>query len=382
MKKIQLLLLAACSFAALQTVAADPVEKEVKYSEITLENNFLTVSLLPDSMGRINRITVKKNGYDILFPRHALCTDFGSLLKRVKGNAFGSADTFIQRDLRSMDQKMSVEQPDKNSVIFTVKNYGGMPINMSRKISLPENSTAVKVESQIQWLGKDGSVLTPRWDFFLNGGDPLHSRRHLFIPLVKEKSPDGKGVKLQRWKQRTVVPSDNFLAVIIPPKDLTFALTVNKDDFGAGSKFYTLSSGYNRRWYWWMSFILPPEKMASGASRKYSFEAAVYPGLKNLQDICGDIAMYAYVTRNSTPWRLGVVMMPAHECHPEKITITLTPESGNPVSKDFTLPAMTPGKIHNITWTLSGVPAGKYRISGNISGKGDFDFAEPVIQIK
>ena len=382
MKNLKSLLFAGVSVLATGLAAGEPESQELKYRNLILENEFLSVSLLPESMGRIDQITVKKNHYNILYPRHSLCTDYGSLLKTVKGNAFGSADTFLQRDVRSIDQKMEVEQPDPQTVIFSVNNYGGMPITMTRKITLPENSTVIRTESKLQWHGKADSEITPRWDFFLNGGDPLPSRQNLFIPLVRLDGGDGKYDRLHRWKQRTVVPSDNFMAVIIPPQDLTFALIVDPDSLQQGSKFYTLSSGYNSRWYWWMAFMLPPQKMDPDTVREYSFELAVYPGLKNLHEICGDIAMYAYVTKHSQPWRLGVVMMAARPVAPCTVTLRMTPEDGKPLEKSFNLPQLSPGKLHNITWTLSGFPAGKYHISGNIPVRGDFSFPEPVIEMK
>lgn len=382
MKNLKVGLCSAIAVLAIGILAGEPETQELKYRKLTLENEFLSVSLLPESMGRIDQIKVKKNNYNILYPRHSLCTNYGSLLKTVKGNAFGSADTFLQRDLRSMDQKMNVEQPDGQTVVFSVKNYGGMPITMTRTVTLPEKSTVIHTESHFQWHGKAGSTITPRWDFFLNGGDPLPARRNLFIPLVRVSNADGRYDQLLRWKQRTVVPSDNFMAVIIPPQDLTFALIVDKDSLGAGSKFYTLSSGYNSKWYWWMAFMLPPQKMDPGQERKYAFDTAVYPGLKNIHEICGDIAMYAYVTKRSLPWRLGLVMMAARPVEACTIKLQLTPEGGKPFEKTFDLPQLSPGKMHNVTWTLTGFPAGKYHISGNIPGKGDFSLPEPVIEMK
>ena len=382
MKNFKRFVVTAALAVAFGAWAGEPETQEVKYQKLVLENEFLTVSLLPESMGRIDQITVKKNNYNILYPRHSLCTNYGSLLKTVKGNAFGSADTFLLRDLRSMDQKMNVEQPDTQTVIFSVKNYGGMPITMTRKITLPAGSTIIKTESQLQWHGKPNSEITPRWDFFLNGGDPLPSRSNLFIPLVRTARPGSRYDQLNRWKQRTVVPSDNFMAVIIPPQDLTFALIVDPDSMKQDSKFYTLSGGYNKKWYWWMAFMLPPQKMDPDEVRKYAFAAAVYPGLKNIQEICGDIAMYAYVTKRSLPWRLGVVMMAASPTQENTIQLKLSSEDGKFFEKTFTLPPLVPGKMHNVTWTLSGFPPGKYHISGNIPGKGDFLLPEPVIEIK
>ena len=382
MKNFKRFVVTAAVAVAFGAWAGEPETQEVKYQKLVLENEFLSVSLLPESMGRIDQITVKKNNYNILYPRHSLCTNYGSLLKTVKGNAFGSADTFLQRDLRSMDQKMNVEQPDTQTAIFSVKNYGGMPITMTRKITLPAGSTIIKTESQLQWHGKPNSEITPRWDFFLNGGDPLPSRSNLFIPLVRTARTGSQYDQLNRWKQRTVVPSDNFMAVIIPPQDLTFALIVDPDSMKQDSKFYTLSGGYNKKWYWWMAFMLPPQKMDPDEVRKYAFAAAVYPGLKNIQEICGDIAMYAYVTKRSLPWRLGVVMMAAAPTLANTIQLKLSSEDGKFFEKTFTLPPLVPGKLHNVTWTLSGFPPGKYHISGNIPGKGDFLLPEPVIEIK
>jgi len=382
MKNLKKLLCCAAAVITTSAVAGEPEIQEVKYQKLILQNEFLTVELLPESMGRIDQITLKKNNYNILYPRHSLCTNYGTLLKNVKGNAFGSADTFLQRDLRSMDQKMNVEQIDDNTVVFSVKNYGGMPITMTRTITLAPNSTLVKTESQFQWHGKGGSEITPRWDFFLNGGDPLPKRSNLFIPLVRLQSLDSKYDKLYRWKQRTVVPSDNFMAVIIPPQDLTFALIVDPDSLQQGSKFYALSGGYNKKWYWWMAFMLAPQKMDPESVRKYSFAAAVYPGLKNLHEICGDIGMYAYVTKRSQPWRLGLVMMAATPTEQCTIRLRMTSKDGKSFEKNFDLPQLSPGKMHNVTWTLSGFPAGKYHISGSIPGKGDFTLPEPVIDIK
>ena len=78
-------------------------EKVVEYRKVTLQNEFLSVDLLPDSMGRINQIRVLPSNYEILFPRHTVKNDFGSLVSRSKGNNFGSCDNFTYRDLRARE---------------------------------------------------------------------------------------------------------------------------------------------------------------------------------------------------------------------------------------------------------------------------------------
>lgn len=381
MKK-SLLLLSALSTLMITAGVQKPEVKSVEYKKIILKNQWLSVELLPESMGRIDRITYIPENYSILFPRHMVKTDHGTLLKNLKGNEFGSCDTFAHRDMRPRENKMSVEQPAENTVIFTAKNYGGEPINLTRKIVLAENGTKISVTSRLEWVGKDNTTVTPRWDFFLNGGDPLPKRRNMFIPLVRMKDKEGKYDSLVRWQQRLVTPSDNFLAVAIPPKKLSFALIVDPESFGTEGKFYTLSSGYNSRWYWWMAFILSPQKMSKGDVREYSFDAAVFPNFTDLKEICGDIAMRCYVTRSTNPWILGVVLSPASSTEAGEIQLALTSEDGKKFERTIKLPALTAGKQRNVSWTLSGVPAGKYRISGKISGKGEFSFPEPVIQIK
>ena len=380
--KRTLILLPVFSALLLAAGVQKPEVKSVEYKKITLKNQFLSVELLPESMGRIDRIIYVPGNYSILFPRHMVKTDHGTLLKNLRGNEFGSCDSFTHRDMRPRENKMSVEQPDERTVIFSAKNYGGEPVNLTRKIVLAENGTKISVTSRLEWTGKDNTSVAPRWDFFLNGGDPLPKRRNLFIPLVRLKDKDGKYDTLVRWQQRMVTPSDNFLAVAIPPEKLSFALIVDPDSFGKEGKFYTLSSGYNSRWYWWMAFILPPQKMSKGDVREYSFDAAVFPGFTDLKEICGDIAMRCYVTRSTKPWILGVVLAPSSACEAGDIRLVLTSEDGKKFEKTVKLPALIPGKQRNVSWSLSGVPAGRYRVSGEISGKGEFSFPEPVIQIK
>ncbi|MBE6375993.1 MAG: hypothetical protein E7050_05960 [Lentisphaerae bacterium] len=356
-------------------------EKVVEYRKVTLQNEFLSVDLLPDSMGRINQIRVLPSNYEILFPRHTVKNDFGSLVSRSKGNNFGSCDNFTYRDLRARENAMQMEQPDGRTVIFSAKNYGGEPVTLTRKITLTDSK--ITVTSKIQWHDRGAFTVTPRWDFFLNGGDPLPKRRGLFIPLVRMPDANGKYDRLVRWQQRTVVPSDNFLAVAIPPQKLSFALIPDPEDMGKEGKFYTLSSGYNSRWYWWMAFMLEPQKMAPGDCREYTFDIAVFPNFHDLKEICGDIAMHCYVTRSVTPWILGVVLAPSTSCDPGSVKLVLTSEAdGRKYEKTVSIPPLTPGKLRNISWSLAGIPAGKYRVSGNIPGKGDFDLPEPVITIK
>jgi len=70
---------------------------------------------------------------------------------------------------------------------------------------------------------------------------------------------------------------------------------------------------------------------------------------------------------------------PTEQC---TIQLRMTSKDGKSFEKNFDLPQLSPGKMHNVTWTLSGFPAGKYHISGSIPGKGDFTLPEPVIDIK
>ena len=368
--------------AAVSAGVQNPEVKAVEYAKVTLQNEFLKVDLLPESMGRIDRISYIPGNYSILYPRHMIKTDHGTLLKNLKGNEFGSCDSFTHRDMRSRENAMKMERPDERTVIFTAQNYGGEPVTLTRKITLPEKSSKIRVTTRLQWNGKPETSVTPRWDFFLNGGDPLPKRRNLFIPLVRLPEKDGKFDRLVRWQQRLVTPSDNFLAVAIPPQKLSFALIVEPEAFGKDGKFYTLSSGYNSRWYWWMAFMLTAQKMSPGEVREYSFDAAVFPGFTDLKEICGDIAMRCYVTRSTNPWILGVVLAPSTPCEPGEIQLVLTSADGRKFEKNIKLPALVTGKQHNVSWSLSGIPAGEYRLSGRISGKGEFSLPDPVIRIK
>ena len=375
----------ACFASALVVHGAvkAPEVKAVEYAKITLQNKWLSVDLLPESMGRIDQIRVLPSNYALLYPRHTIKTDHGTLLNSKKGNEFGSCDSFVHRDMRSRENAMKMERPDERTVIFTAKNYGGEPVTLTRKITLSETGSKISVTSRLEWHGKAGFSVTPRWDFFLNGGDPLPKRRGLFIPMVRLQEKNSKYDRLVRWQQRNVVPSDNFLAVSIPPQNLSFALIVDQEALGKEGKFYTLSSGYNNRWYWWMAFMLTPQKMSPGDVREYSFDIAVYPGFQHLKEVCGDIAMHCYVTRSTNPWILGVLLAPSEACDPKEVKLILTSEAdGKTFEKVVAIPALEPGKLRNVSWTLSGIPAGKYRVSGEIPGKRKFDFPEPVIQIK
>lgn len=381
MKKFAVCFLFSALFGSGVMALPGSSAKVVEYPKVTLQNEYLSVDLLPGSMGRINQIRVLPGNYELLFPRHTVKSDLGSLLSKTSGNNFGSCDNFTYRDLRSRENAMQMEQVDDHTVIFTAKNYGGEPVTLTRKITLTDSK--ITVNSKIQWHDRGAFTVTPRWDFFLNGGDPLPKRRNLFIPLVRLAEENSKYDRLVRWQQRNVVPSDNFLAVAIPPQDLSFAVIVEPEALGENGKFYTLSSGYNSRWYWWMAFMLEPQKMAPGDVREYSFDLAVFPNFSNLKEVCGDIALHAYVTRSVTPWILGVVLAPSTSCDPGEVKLVLTAEAdGKKYEKTVKIPPLVPGKLRNVSWSLSGIPAGKYRISGSIPGKGEFDMPEPVIAIK
>ena len=67
MKNLKVGLCSAIAVLAIGIFAGEPETQELKYRKLTLENEFLSVSLLPESMGRIDQIKVKKNNYNILF---------------------------------------------------------------------------------------------------------------------------------------------------------------------------------------------------------------------------------------------------------------------------------------------------------------------------
>ena len=383
MKRKILIALTLCITFVVFAGVDKPVVSTIKYKKITLKNNFLSVDILPESMGRIDQICYLPTNYSILYPRHMVKTEYGTLLKKIKGNEFGSCDSFVHRDLRSRENAMKMEQIDDKTVIFTAKNYGGEPVTLTRKISLSPTGSLIRVTSKIQWHGKDNMLVTPRWDFFLNGGDPLPSRRNLFIPIVRLPKKNSKYDSIVTWQQRNVIPSDNFLAVAIPPKKLSFALIIDKKAMGKNGKFYTLSSGYNNLWYWWMSFMLEPQKMSFNGIREYSFNIAVFPNYTDIKEICSDVAMRCYVTKSTKPWILGLVLAPSEAQDASKIHVILTEEKTNKkYEKVLPLKAFVPGKQTYASWTLHGIPAGKYHVSGNIPGKGYFDFSEPIIEIK
>ena len=371
-------------------------EEPVAYKSLHLENEFLMLEVLPESLGRIQQIQDKNNGHRFLRERKTKRVSLDPLFTKLVSNGIGACDEFWRSFLTHSEQAMSVEEYSETHMLLSAEYYGWKNLNLSRKISLLPGTSVIHVASSFVSNSKTAySVPPPVWRFHLDGGNP--NRADEFIPLYPIRgdiaSVGGRKctaisppvTQISRWKCGSFAPARNWIAVGFPHQQMVFALIVPEESLFPDGNFYALYGGLDRRWFWNMHIIFNPcPVMNYGDSYAYSFQIAVFYGIGELKDICGDIAIEAGVSYQDEDAFLELALSTSRPQPAKQLELELTCNDSRTLRRTpQMLPDFNPGKAYRYKFhfTKAELEDKSWNVGGNIHEVGKFHLIQPIVHI-
>ena len=103
------------ALTAALTLTAAVQEQVASYRKEFLQNSFMKLEFLPDSLGRLNQISLKSSGRNLLLERTLTRVNVDPLYGFYRNNSFGCGENFwknyvAQRDGKSRVRSLSTKQ--------------------------------------------------------------------------------------------------------------------------------------------------------------------------------------------------------------------------------------------------------------------------------
>ena len=368
-RKVALFLIPAMAAAT----SAAVVEKVTEYRKEVLENRFMMLEFLPDSLGRLNQIILKSTGKKLLIGRTLTKVSVDPLYGFFRNNSFGCGENFWKNYVASRDGKSRVTHPDNCTVVFGNNWYGGLSVNMKRKTQLPEEEMLFTFEAEV--VNRDGMR-----DFYLA---PWYSlvpdnagNTKLLVPVKGNKKSHTPGnVKffaddcIAENPSGLLYPGDNWIATAYPGEKLILAAIIPPEEIFPDGAFYSWHGKEEDTSYRSMEVIFNGKTLVSGAVRKFKCTFAVFCGLEKVQDIAGTTAVDYTLSGDE----LQLTFAPARKIAAGKGMVKICGEKAEKVVElDF--PELHPGQAYDFTITPD---CGKIRrISGKIASGCEFVLPE------
>jgi len=366
MKKFTLFLL----LTAAAVLSAAVAEVELSYRKVTLENRFFTLEFLPDSLGRLDQIRLKPSDKCLLLPRTLTRVSVDPLYGFYRNNSFGCGENFWKNYVASRDGKSRVSRPDARSIIFENKWYGGLAVDVKRKVTLAPNETLFFCEAEVFNRDRKKDFFLAPWYAF-SPADADSTR--LLIPAKGGAKSHTLGNT--KFVERDLItdgpsglyaPARNWVATVYPAEKCALAIIVPPEEFFPDGAFYTWHGKEGTLSYRSMEAVLNKSLLAPQAKRKFSCIFAVFYGITDIKDIAGTTAVDA----GSVNGRLILTLSPARRVPAGRITIYVKGD-GAEKSAEISTTELFAGRKYGFAFDMQ---CGKIsKITGSLPDGSTFD---------
>ena len=314
---IFLLLITAAALSAAVT------EVKLSYKKVILENHFLTLEFLPDSLGRLDQIQLKSSGKCLLLPRTLTRVSVDPLYGFYRNNSFGLGENFWKNYVADRDGKSRVTRPNQQSIIFENNWYGGLAVNVQRKITLHADETILTCEAEVFNRNQKKNFFLAPWYAF----SPAEAENTKLLIPSKGGAKNHVLGNVKYVKYDSIVdgpsglycPARNWTATLYPAEKVALAIIIPEKEFFPDGAFYTWHGKDGNINYRSMEVILNKSLLAPLTKRKFSCMLAVFYGMDDIKDITGSTAVDARLADN----KLTLVLSPARKLPAGKITVSV-----------------------------------------------------------
>ena len=353
---VMVLFLAACSHLSVQPAASKTTLSGQE--AVVLENRYLKLTAVPGTMGAIANLCWLPGKSEFFCDYKYSCTSINELLPEQKSVTVWGNRTLV------WNGTVLFYQPLSNFAVNTAENavslrmsgkfIGGLPIEMTRKVTLKKDSALIKVSAMISNFGRKEEEIR-LWEHLVpnqEGSTPDVSficgegvRR---LGRYQDTEKHTKGLILDTFKDgnhnRYFVPGADWIAATGGKTPLTIFLRTDAKNLEKDGFFYTHKNAVAKLHT--VEILLKRFYIAPGKSKTVELEMGVLSGLKTLRRLTENYGFDFSVAKGTLHWNAAAIK-------PLKAKKMLV-KAGH-WQKEFTVPALVPGK--NASGKITGVPA-------------------------
>jgi hypothetical protein len=362
-----LILAAAAASSAAVTETTESYTKEV------LENHFLKLEFLPDSLGRLDQICVKSSGRKLLLTRSLTKVSVDPLYEFYRNNTFGCGENFWKNYVAKRDGKSAVQRPEPQKISFKNNWYGGLAVDVRRTVHLAADESIFTFEAEFfNRDEKKSFYLAPWYSLFpadacsstlvipAAGGKKVHTLGNvkIFKTDCLAKNPSGLFAAVRNWAATVYSGEKVVLAMIIP-----------KAEFFPDGAFYSWHGKDRGIAYRTMEGIFNGTTLAPRGKRVTRCYFAVFMGIKGIRDIAGTTAVDVAVGEKN----LILTLAPARKVAAGTGIVKISCGNGEKIVK-IDLPELSPGRSYDFALAFDG---GRItHISGTLPDGSAFDLPD------
>jgi hypothetical protein len=369
MKKYLAILFAAIT--ALNSFAAVKIEtgKVCGLETRTIENKFFKLTVIPDACGRISSLFIKDKGYEMLFNYSEVRRQEDPLLpEMVFSNNGGIKEWFWQKRWNNIpDSKMTVTDCTASSeqaqIKLFSKGYMSSPIQVSKKLSVEENSLNIRLDISLKNAGNKNE----KFALWINSIPEVDTTCDYSLipvagstPIVNNRATLS-GEEKQLWRfdfskssDKFIAPGANWSALYIKKINTMMLISIpNSKNLIPGGMFYMWRGRIQGKEVITQEIIFPPLSLAPEQGKKYTVDLMIFPDMPEINALSGDTSLYVK-TKN------GEISITANSTKPHEKRI-LKVISINNESREIELPAMAPGKTVMVKSKVSFAEKGELR---------------------
>ena len=294
-------------------------EQFFDYRQVALENEFLSLSFAPDQLGRLAALKLKKNGTDLIGKFKLSRYTETPLFFLDSGNFQGVRELFWGRSLSGI-APMNMVVKTRSVIAFETKSYGSSNVALVRKVSLlPDtliisfasvfSNTAKTDEKFSVWLNLQGAPpAVPAIPVSGKGHVPLRGEMNLYHRPFIFTGAGGNS---------NLPPAAEWAAFRLPGRKAVWVMEC--PSIKQGGFFYSWGNQDHRAPIRTVEPVFPELILKPGASSPIiRYRILVFPGLEQINALCGDTAAELRYTKKKVLLRL-VSASPQ-----EKAVLTLT----------------------------------------------------------
>ncbi|MCM8785494.1 MAG: DUF5107 domain-containing protein [Candidatus Omnitrophica bacterium] len=348
-------------------------EKEGDYGkEITLTNEFLSITIYPEMGGRIGKLIDKKSGINMVF------FDYPPEHPKWKGGLGGALDDRVDRYKKRYDYRVIKKTEDEASIYLELPREKEEDIIIKKFITLKKNTPSIYVEYHyLNYTDKEtGSYELAIRNFFWPSGEPPNwEKDKLFIPTIKTVREIGDNSnlpdELKGKFQLDIMPTWNAFIDKKNKRGLVFTFN---DDFYRW--FYRWIKGETAT-YEWIFSNLPPGK--EGITK---FNISVINGLDGCVDASEKYVLNLIFNKDTNGYKVKHQVYPLYDLKDLRIVSIITDKKSdvNLSLPDIEFGSLKAGNVYEkeVFWNIKEGWIIKQRIYSGKELLGEYEIPFPI----
>lgn len=349
-----------------------------------LQNKYLSLSIIPQSNGRISALDYRPDNLVLLQPYSENSKTISPLLPKTVFSNKNGYKIWLWGKKTIPNCKLKVTKTGKNEHEINIAMHGryymSQPFIISRDISLPHRSTVINIKTKMLNI----SDKTEKIMLWINSvpneiGETVYPAKSGIKYVQRRSVKQVKTDMLLKQNNQTssnffVAPAQAWIARIFPKNKVIMAYITETKNIIPGGLLYTWNGHKEGKLVTSLEMIFAPIKLLPKQSVEFKTRIMVFKGLKNIKAICGDIALDCSSSVTGDKLKVKMWLNSVNFQTKLKINVGLLAINNSQTllcrEQHLLINKLSPGENSSCEFTIPTKRlSGTYYLSGNINGK-------------